>query len=208
MVQIEHAKTRLNSTKPLAARLEGCQEALTRAQKRLTETQSLVQLAITARDQASGQVAKYQAELAEVQALISRQAETARGGTCLQKLHSQMQTVLTEMTSSSHLEPGETQNVMQQMRALFNQLTGLATKTQMSAQAAAASQNLEQQRLQQLLIENAVAKPVEAASHAPPVVHAQVVSEAMVVDSSEATQVPANNSAVGEPSSRVVTGGG
>ena len=207
MVQIEQAKTRLNSTKPLAARLEGCQEALTRAQKRLTETQSLVQLAIAARDQASGQVAKYQAELAEVQTLIAKQAETTRGGTCLQKLHTQMQVVLTEMTSSSHLEPGETHNVMQQMHSLYSQINGLAAKAQMSAQATAASQNIEQKRLQQLLIENAVAQSVDVASFASPVVLAQVASETMVVDS-PVTQAPADNSTVGEPSSRVITGGG
>ena len=78
--QIEQAKAKINSSKPLAARLEGCQDALNRSQKRLAETESLVQLAMTGRDQANAQVAKYQAELTEVQALIARQAESARGG--------------------------------------------------------------------------------------------------------------------------------
>jgi hypothetical protein len=199
--QIEQAKGRINSAKPLAARLEGCQDALTRSQKRLTETESLVQLALAARDQASSQVAKYQAELAEVQTLIAKQAETAQGGTCLQKLHSQMQAVVAEMTSSAHLEHGETQNAMQQMGALFSQLTGLAAKAHMSAQAAALNPGVEQQRLQQLLIDNAVARPVNPvlpAISVPPTAHLAAPSTTMTMPTA----------AVGEPSTQVITGGG
>ena len=208
LAQIEQAKTRLNNTKPLAARLEGCQEALTRAQKRLTETQSLVQLAVAARDKASAQVTKLQAELVEVQALISKQAETAQGRTCLQKLHLQMQAVLSEMSSSTHLDVGETQGVMQQMGSLFNQLTGLAAKAQLSAQASVTAQSLEQQRLQQLLIENAIAKPVEAAPPVPHVTDTHAGSEAMAVDPSDAARVATDNHVTGEQLIRVITGGG
>ena len=198
--QIEQAKAKINSSKPLAARLEGCQDALNRSQKRLVETESLVQLAMTARDQANAQVAKYQAELTEVQALIARQAESARGGTCLQKLHSQMQAVVTEMTNSAHVEVGESQNAMQQMGVLFNQLTCLAAKAQMSAQVAALNPSLEQQRLQQLLLENAIASPAE------PLTPTATASITAPLPESSAANV--NGAAVGEYSTQVIIGGG
>ena len=203
LVQIEQAKAKVNSSKPLAARLEGCQEALNRAQKRLTETQSLMELATAAREQAKTQVAKYQSELAEVQSLISQQAEATRGGTCLQKLHQQMEAVLSEMSGSSHLELGETQNVMQQMGTLFSQLTGLATKAQLSAQVC---QEQEKLRLQQLFLENAAAKTVDTA---PSTVAAAVISSPMAVDLTAESQAVADSSlSVGELANRVITGGG
>ena len=190
--QIEQAKARINNSKPLAARLEGCQDALTRSLKRQAEAQSLVELAVNAMEQANAQVTRYQAELAEIQALIAKQADASNGSNCLQKLQAQMQAVVAEMTGSNDLEQGETQQAMQQMSALFSQLSGLATKAQLSARSKAAAVTTmvpspEQQRLQQLLISNALAP-------APTVLP-------MSVD-------PTPAGTMGEPSVEVITGGG
>jgi hypothetical protein len=183
--QIEQAKTKINSSKPLASRLEGCQAALDRSKKRLAAAESLAQSALAAREIATAEVTKFQAELNEVQSLIAQQATNSQDGSCLDKLHTQMQSIVAEMSSSVHVEVSESQQAMQQMTTLFRQLTGIAAKAQMAALAAAQNTGQEKERLRKLLIDNAVASPVEPLT--PP--------------------VPPVTS-VGEPSTQVVTGGG
>ena len=183
--QIAGAKAKINSSKPLAARLEGCQAALERSKKRLAAAESLAQSALAAQEVATAEVSRYQAELNEVQSLMAQQLQTATNGSCLDKLHAQMQSIIVEMAGSGHVEVAETQQTMQNMSVLFHQLTAIAAKARVSAAATGPDPLKEQVRLQQMLIDNAVALPVEGQNPNPPV----------------ATKV-------GEPTVEVITGGG
>ena len=188
--QITTAKAKINSSKPLAVRLEGCQAAVERARKRLAAAESLAKSAVAAQEVAANEVNKYQAELNEVQVLMSRQLQTAQNGTCLEQLHGQMQSIISEMASSAHVEVSDTQQAIQKMSALINQLTSIAAKSQATAAATATVPGPEQQRLQQMLIENAAAQPVEPILQPIPMPLTAVAA------------------VMGEPSAQVITGGG
>ena len=186
MQQIDQAKAKISSTKPLGARLDGCREALARAKKRFAAAESLAQSALTAQNVAAAEVTKVQAELTELEGLMAEDARSAAEGSSLEKLQAQMRTIVSQMSCSVHVETGEAQQVMQMMSSLFQQLTCIASKSQMAASAAvqpglphpqhqgqalpslAPQQTLpcleEQRRLQHLLLQNAAAVPVEGDS--------------------------------------------
>lgn len=171
--RIEEAKSKICSAKPLVARLDGCRGALERGRQRLATADAAVQAATLARNTAAAQVAKFKSELAELEAMVAEDAKKKESSTCLSRLQKEMQQIVNEMTCSAHVEGVEAASAMQQMAALFQNLSSIALKSQaaslqatlpgsacptqgaIAAAAPALAQQAEKMRLQQMLIQNA-----------------------------------------------------
>ena len=149
--QIDDTKAKISHTKPLGARMDGCRNALDRARKRQATAEAAFQAATLAREAADAQVQKYMSELAELETLVSDEAQKKESSTCLTRLQKEMQLVVKERSSSFHVDGSEAALALQQMTALFQNLTDIAAKSQ----AAAATSPGEQARLQQMLYQNA-----------------------------------------------------
>jgi hypothetical protein len=128
--QINDTKSKIYSTKPFGARLDGCRNALERARNRLGTADAAVQAAAVVRETAANQVTKYEAELAELEALISEDVVKKESSSCLTRLQNEMQSVVDEMSRSPHIESDEASLAMQQMSQLFHHLSAIAVKSQ------------------------------------------------------------------------------
>ena len=74
-------------------------------------------------------------------------------------MHKEMQQIVKGMSSSSHIDGSEATLVLQQMAALFQNLSGIAAKPQAAATAAAVSAPCERTRLQQMLLQGSSIVP-------------------------------------------------
>ena len=181
--QIEETKTKVSSSKPLGARLDGCRNALERARQRQATAEAALQAATLARDAAKSQVAKYESELAELETLVADEAQKKRSSSCLSRLQKEMHQIVKEMSSSAHVDGTEATVALQQMAALFQNLSGIAAKSQAAATVAAATTPCERARLQQMLQQNASIVPPTVAASAHTYVEAlQVAAEIPVGD--------------------------
>ena len=180
--QIAQTKAKICSTRPLGARLDGCRDALERAKHRLTSAESLAQAAIAAQTEAASQVTKLQSELAELENLVAEDTRKKEEGSSLDRLQTQMQAIVGEMSNSIHVDASEAQVAMQQMTQLFQQLSSIAVKSQKAAiapQTQVMPHGCEAQRLQQMLLQNAIVMPVDPpTSFVPPFQPAELPAQA------------------------------
>ena len=187
-IMTKHAlvKQRLSEVRPLGARLDGCRAALTRARARCKVATEAVSAAIAAQEEAQRQVVQYETQLRELEATVATaQPEQVDGSNSIERLQGDMERILREMAHGGQVPGEEVQGVMAQMTTLFQQVTTIASRvsqqtaaqtptlassTQAGGEALNAdtaignSDRAEQQRLLQLLQNNARSQEPHAAA--------------------------------------------
>ena len=114
--------------KGAGARRDGCLDALDRARKRAHQAALTVEAAIQAQQEATNLVAKYEAELREIEMEITSQNGTATGQNSVAQLEAGLRKVINEMSSSQLIGQAEVQQVLAQMSALFQQVSLISTR--------------------------------------------------------------------------------
>ena len=142
---ITDAKSKINAGKPAGLRLEGCRQALKRAEDRATQAGQCLQIAVAAKDAADKEVNRLKKEVIDIESEMSMS-----GGTnSLAALQDGMSKVLLEMSGSTTVTPEVYQRALASMDTLFRDPAALSvTCQQQTAQQTAAMQQ-QQQNAQQ-----------------------------------------------------------
>ena len=189
MAQQEQLKKAINETRSFGVRLDGCKGALARAQKRLVEATTNVQLAQQQQAAASADVIKLEAEVKEIEQAVLEQNAADQKKDCLESLQSQMKKVVEEMTASGVVDGAEVGEDVKQMELLFG---GLNTIKQRASARQAASAHAQPSVLQ-LLQRNAATDGVAIApALAPTIMPVVNIEGASVVSMGGPMQVTAH----------------
>ena len=122
-IQMETAKQKIISSRPLSARLTGCRGAVERAQKRRQTAVAALELAQAAFKEADDSASKKETELKSLEAEAGPNKD---GQTCLEVLENNMKLGLQEMDGGGRIEQGLIGAAHAQMASLFQGLTIIA----------------------------------------------------------------------------------
>ena len=154
MKDIADTKGKINAAKPVGLRLEGCRQALTRAEERNAQADQCLKAAVGAKEAARKEVERLQLEIAN----IELEVRSSKGADSLTFLKDGMSKVLQEMSASTAVSSDTVQSASCQMEKLFQDLAALASSCQQQIdqqahaqqQAAAQQQSAQHQALQQM----------------------------------------------------------
>ena len=127
--QITEVKSRVDHTKPIGSRIDSCKAALERARQRLATADAALTAAQSAKEVATQQVSTLEHDLRELQAVVAANAAKQSSSNCLDRLQTEMETVIQEMSTSGAVDGADIASSMQQMVVLFQNLTQIASKS-------------------------------------------------------------------------------